>query len=112
VWLVSDPLVGIDLSAGTGETARTVGPPSIVVAAVLTGMAGWGLLAFLERRLPRGRRIWQITAWTVLALSLLGPVSAGATGGVLVSLIAMHVAVGATLVLGLAGRAADDAAAR
>jgi hypothetical protein len=112
VWLVSDPLLGIDLSVGTGETARTVGPPSIVVAALLAGGAGWALLALLERRLPRGRRVWRVTAWTVLVLSLLGPVSAGATGGVFVSLIAMHVAVGATLALGLAGRAADDLAGR
>ncbi|MDO3703101.1 DUF6069 family protein [Micromonospora sp. C28SCA-DRY-2] len=102
VWLVCDPLAGLDLTVGQSAATRTVGPASIVVAALVVGAAGWALLAFLERRLRRGRRAWRITAWTVLALSLLGPLSSGATGGVLAGLIAMHVAVGTTLILGLA----------
>lgn len=110
VWLVSDPLAGIDLTVGAGETARTVDAASIIVAAVIAGGAGWALLAFLERRLPRGRRVWRITAWSVLALSLLGPVLTGARGGALACLIVMHIAVGTTLVLGLAPQAEEDGA--
>lgn len=112
VWVVSDPVAGLDLAVGTPPTTRTVGPASIVVAALVAGAAGWALLAFLESwRQHRGRRAWRITAWTVLALSLLGPPSSGATGGVLASLIAIHLAVGATLILGLAPGAEDRSAA-
>lgn len=111
VWLVSSPLAGVDLTVGTGTTALTVGPASIVITALAAGGAGWALLALLERRSPRGRNIWRVTGWTVLTLSLLGPLSAGATGAVLASLVAMHIAVGTTLVLGLAPRATHDGAA-
>jgi Family of unknown function (DUF6069) len=104
VWLVSGPVGGIDLIVGTGASARTVGPPSIIFAAVVAGCAAWALLAVLERHVRRGRRVWQVTTWTVLVLSLLGPLSAGASGMVLGALIAMHVAVGATLIAGLAHR--------
>ena len=102
IWVVAVPIARLDLTVGSGATARTVGPVSVVVVALLAGGLAWALLALLDRRLRHGRRAWRVTAWTLLALSLLGPVGMGATAGVVVSLVAMHLAVGATLILGLA----------
>jgi hypothetical protein len=102
IWVIAVPIAGLDLTVGSGATARTVGPVSAVVVALLAGGLAWALLALLGRRLRHGRRAWRVTAWTLLALSLLGPVGMGATAGVVVTLVAMHLAVGTTLILGLA----------
>lgn len=107
IWVVAVPIAGLDLTVGSGATARNVGPVSVVVVALLAGGLAWALLALLGRRLRHGRRAWRVTAWTLLALSLLGPVSMGATAGVVVTLVAMHLAVGTTLILGLAPTAHD-----
>jgi hypothetical protein len=108
VWVVSVPIAGLDLRVGDTATARTIGPFSVVMVSLLAGVAAWSLLILLDRHPHNGRRIWHGTALTVLALSLLGPVFMGASGGVLLSLIAMHLAVGATLILGLAPRRATE----
>ncbi|MEV4629370.1 DUF6069 family protein [Micromonospora sp. NPDC049523] len=102
VWVVSVPLAGLDLTFGSGAQEQTVSPASVVLVPLLVGGAGWALLAFLEGRFRGGRRAWLITAWTVLVSSLLGPVTSGASGGVLVTLLCMHVLVGVTLIVGLA----------
>jgi hypothetical protein len=72
-----------------------------VTAALIGGFAAWGVLALLERYARHGSRIFAIIGWTVLVLSLLGPVLTGATGTVLVVLLGMHVVTGAALVIGL-----------
>nr|WP_274637047.1 DUF6069 family protein [Microbacterium bovistercoris] len=102
VWLIAVPVLGLTLEVGAGATAQTIGPLAIVIVPLLAGGAAWALLAGLERMSHRGRRTWQIIGWAVLAVSLLGPVLMGATGGVLVALLIMHLVVGVTLVLGLA----------
>lgn len=86
-------------------------PASVVVAAVVPGAIAWALLAVLERFLRRGRILWLVVGWMVLALSLLGPISMGASGAVLLSLLAMHLAVGMTLLIGLS-RPRDGRSAR
>ena len=88
------------LTVGSGPSAQTVGPLSVALTAALAGGVGWALLALLGGQLRDGRRTWRIIAGLVLAVSLLGPVSMGAAGAVLVSLIAMHLAVGGTLIPG------------
>lgn len=100
-WAIAVPLAGIDLTAGSGAAAQTVTPASIVTAALVGGIAAWGTLALLERSTTRGGRVFAIIGWTVLAVSLLGPVFTGAAGAVLVVLLVMHVVTGATLVIGL-----------
>jgi hypothetical protein len=102
VWVLSVPVAGVDLTVGSGSSRQTVGPAAVAVVSLLAGVAAWALLALLERRFRAGCRAWRITAWTVLALSLLGPLGAGATGAVLAILVAMHVVVGVTLIVGLA----------
>jgi hypothetical protein len=102
LWVLSVPVAGVDLSVGSGPSRQTVGPAAVAVASLLAGGAAWALLAFLERRFRAGRRAWRITAWVVLALSLLlGPIGAGAAGAVIATLVAMHVVVGVTLIVGL-----------
>ncbi|GAA2272631.1 hypothetical protein GCM10009853_028020 [Glycomyces scopariae] len=103
VWALAVPLAGVDLTVPQGDTALTVGPGLVAAAALAAGLAAWGLLAILERATARGRRIWTITAATVLALSLLGPLGAAGTAAVLV-LLAMHAVVGGVLIAGLARR--------
>ena len=89
-----------------GPTAQAVGPASIVFAVLVAGLAAWGVLALLERFTKTSDRTFAVVGWTVLVLSLLGPVLTGAVGVVLVVLLAMHLVTGATLVIGLplAGR--------
>jgi hypothetical protein len=107
IWVIAVPIAGLDLTVGSGATARTVGPVPVVVVALVAGVLAWALLALLGKRSRHGRRAWRVTAWTLLTLSLLGPVTMGATAGVVVSLVAMHLAVGTTLILGLAPTASD-----
>jgi hypothetical protein len=107
VWAIGVPLAGLDLTVGSGAAAQSVGPASVVVVPLLAGGAAWALLALLESRLRHGRRSWRITAWTLLALSLLGPAGADASGKVLGVLVAMHLVVGVTLIVGLAPPSPD-----
>lgn len=102
IWAIAVPVAGIDLIVGVGESARRVDLASVAIAPVGLGLAAWALLALLERLSPRGRRIWQVIGWVVLALSLVGPLSMGGAPGVLATLLAMHVVVGVTVILGLA----------
>jgi hypothetical protein len=104
VWAVSAPVLGIDLTVGIPPATQAVTPVSVLVAALVPGALAWALLALLERFSRRGRLAWLVVGWAVLALSLLGPISMGATGATLVSLLTMHVAVGVTLLVGLARR--------
>jgi ABC-type siderophore export system fused ATPase/permease subunit len=99
--VIAVPLAGVELTAGDGAAARTVGPVAVAVVSLASGAAGWGLLAFLRRRLRGGRRAWRVIACAVLALSLLGPIGMGASAAATAVLVAMHLAVGVTLILGL-----------
>jgi hypothetical protein len=101
VWVAAVPLAGLDLVAGAGAAAQTIGPPSIVVAVLVAGFSAWGVLALFERFSRHGRTYFVTVGWIVLALSLLGPIGTGAAPAVLAVLLAMHVVTGATLVVGL-----------
>ncbi|GAA1504181.1 hypothetical protein GCM10009761_02330 [Agromyces terreus] len=101
VWAAAVPLAGLDLMVGSGAAAQRVAPPAIVVAALFAGCAAWAVLALLERFTRSSGRIFAVIGWTVLALSLLGPVLTGAKPAVLGVLLAMHLVTGATLMIGL-----------
>jgi hypothetical protein len=104
VWAVAVPLAGATLTVRTGGGTRTVGPAAVVVASLLAGLAGWALLAVLERSTARPGRIWTITALILLALSLTGPLGS-ATGAVAaLVLTALHLVTAAVLVPGLVRR--------
>ncbi|WP_350346771.1 DUF6069 family protein [Agromyces sp. G08B096] len=101
VWVVAVPGLGLDLAIGSGVQAQTVGPAAIGTVALIAGAAAWAVLALLERFARRGARIFTILGWTLLALSLLGPATTGAAAPVVLTLVAMHLATGATLMVGL-----------
>ncbi|MFJ8578369.1 DUF6069 family protein [Micromonospora sp. NPDC093277] len=104
LWVVNDPWASIDLAVRQGDTTQHIGPTAVVVAALIAGLAAWGLLALLERTVRRPARIFRIIALIVLVLSLVGPLGSGVgTSGRLV-LLGMHLTVGAALIIGLPGR--------
>jgi hypothetical protein len=74
------------------------------VTSLLAGLAGWLLVAVLERFVARPRRIWTISAPAVLAASLTGPLSSGVGAAAVVALLLLHLVVAAVLVAGLMRR--------
>lgn len=101
VWTVSVPILGIDLVAGSGPSAQTVGPVGVAVVPLVAGGVAWMLLALLEKAGTAGRRVWLVLGLVFLAVSLAGPLTMATSAGVMVSLLAMHLLVGATLIVGL-----------
>ncbi|MET7750796.1 DUF6069 family protein [Micromonospora sp. NPDC005367] len=104
LWVVKDPWAGIDLAVRQGDTTRHIGPVAVVVAALTAGLAAWGLLALLERTVGHPVRTFRIIALVVLVLSLAGPLGGGVDINSRLALLAMHLTVGAALILGLPGR--------
>ncbi|WP_214401674.1 DUF6069 family protein [Pseudonocardia lacus] len=97
VWAVVRLVGGADLDVATASGPATVGLPAVVLTALAAGLAGWALLAGLERWTRAGHRAWRWVAGVVLAVSLLGPVTTALTWTSLACLVALHVAVGAAL---------------
>ncbi|MDL4819009.1 DUF6069 family protein [Actinomadura opuntiae] len=100
VWVIADPIAG----AGMHARGRHVGPAAVLVSTLLVGLAGWALLAVMERRAKRPGRTWGITAGIVLGVSMTGPLDSEGPG-TYAALTAMHLVVGAVLIAGL-GRTA------
>jgi len=110
VWLVADPLLGVELAAPTrpgSEELQSITPALVAGTSLVVALAAWGLLALLERFTARPRVIWTAIAVLVGLLSLAGPLSALAstTAANGLSLGLMHLAVAAALIPGLAGTA-------
>ena len=85
-WTLNVPLGGAEL------TVRTNGTTSVV------GLAGWALLALLERFVRRPARVWTVIALTVLVLSLAGPLGSGVGATTKIALVGLHLTVGLVLV--------------
>ncbi len=99
VWVVAVPLFGVHLLVRFGSgAAETVGVDYVVGASVIASLAGWGLLAMLERRTSRARSIWTVVAIVVLLVSLSLPLSVAATTASKIVLALMHVAAAAVLI--------------
>ncbi|MEU7457927.1 DUF6069 family protein [Streptosporangium roseum] len=108
LWTLAGPVAGIDLTVRLGEGVQPVGPGAVVVASLLAGLAGWALLASLERITKRPGRTWTVIAVVVLALSLAGPLGGAVGTASTVTLAGMHLIVAAVLIPGL-GRPARGA---
>ncbi|HET7305703.1 MAG TPA: DUF6069 family protein [Segeticoccus sp.] len=89
---------GIELVTDAG---RTVGAISVVVVASLVALAGWGVVAVLERRTGRPALWWGLVASAALSLSILGPGAAATDAGVLLGLVLLHVVTAAVVMGGL-----------
>ncbi|MCG5452235.1 DUF6069 family protein [Micromonospora hortensis] len=92
---------GVDLAVRSANSTRQVTVAAVIVATTVAALAGWALLAVLERRTNRSRVWWTSTAVAVLLLSLvIGPPS-GVGGGAKVTLALLHLSVGVILIIGL-----------
>jgi hypothetical protein len=100
VWVIADPLAGVDLAARTAASSESVpvGPVAVVVSTLLAGLAGWGLLAVLERFTSKPARAWTVIALAVLLLSLIGPFGSGVGTTSKLVLASMHLVAGAVLI--------------
>lgn len=104
VWALAVPLAGADLTVRMDGGTQTVGPVLVAVVSILAGLAGWGLLAALERRAARPARTWRIIALAVLAASLLGPLGSAVGAAATLVLLLLHLVVGGVLVIWLVRR--------
>jgi hypothetical protein len=99
VWVLAVPVLGVDLAAvPIGGPEQRVGPLAVAAGPLCAGLAGWALLAVLERRTARPRRSWTATALVVLTLSLVTPLLGGVGPAATVTLVAMHLVVGGVLI--------------
>ncbi|MGP3989238.1 DUF6069 family protein [Streptomyces sp. 3N207] len=113
VWLVADPVLGHRLRIVDGEQTLDIGAVPVVLVALLAALAGWGLLAALERfGVRRARAVWTGVAVAVLALSFLPLTGDGMDGGTRAALALMHLAVAAVLIPGLLTKDAAAATPR
>ena len=108
IWVIARPLAGaaLDVRRGSGAAPQAVGPAAVALATGLAGLAGWGLLALLERFTTPARVAWTTTAIVALVLSLAGPLGA-TTAAAKAVLIAMHLVAAAVLIPTLARTAAN-----
>lgn len=106
VWLIAKPLLGIALTLPMAGGAQTmeVGWGSVLVISLVASLAGWGLLAILERFTPRARVTWIVFGSVALLLSFAGPglAASAASGATRVALAIMHMVVAAVLIPSLA----------
>ena len=102
VWVLAVLVLGIRLQApaGTGYPEPVdIGPLNVAFASVVLSLAGWAVLAAIERLTPHARRIWLVLALVALAASLAMPLSGTAVGAAnRAVLVLMHVTVAAVLI--------------
>jgi Family of unknown function (DUF6069) len=100
VWVVAHALDGVELRVrlGSGTDGQAVGPAAVALATIVAGLAGWVLLAALERFTPRARGLWTVAATVGPVVSLAGPLGSGVTTGAKLSLMGMHLAAAAILI--------------
>ncbi|HEV2999102.1 MAG TPA: DUF6069 family protein [Solirubrobacteraceae bacterium] len=93
-----------------GKDAQDLSAGWAAVVAAFAALAGWGLLALLERFTERAPRVWAVLAGLVFLLTLGGPFSGhGVSDDNRLALLAMHVAVAAVVIPLLYRSASRDA---
>ncbi|MBX9387568.1 DUF6069 family protein [Streptomonospora nanhaiensis] len=99
VWAVA-VAAGVEVEAVQGGAVRPVGPAAVAVASLAAGLAGWALLALLERtvRRPAPHRLWTAVAVAFLVLSLVGPLTSGTGAAGTAVLLLLHTAPAAVLI--------------
>jgi hypothetical protein len=101
VFTVVHSTAGVDLAARTGTAVQHITLPAVLIAAAVSAVAGWALLALLERLTTRARPVWTMSAVAVVLLSLLVGPTAGVTVAAKVGLALLHLAVGAVVIGGM-----------
>ncbi|GAA2379047.1 DUF6069 family protein [Streptomyces cuspidosporus] len=102
IWLLAHEAFGVDLRTPDGPGATTTSElpfAAVPLSVLVVSLLGWALLALLERFTARARTVWTAVAGAVLVMSLFAPVfSEGLTGGNRLTLVCLHLAVGAVLI--------------
>lgn len=101
VWAVAELALGVDLRspATSAQPSHDIAATHVAVAAATSSLAGWALLAVLERLTARARTVWTVIAAAVLVVSLGAPLSgAEITAADQAVLVALHITVAAVLV--------------
>jgi hypothetical protein len=96
VWAVIR-LLGVELTLKAGSGTSQVGAVDVLLASLVAGLAAWAVYALLARW--RRTRWWPFVGSTAIAISITGP-SYLADGISAVSLICLHILVGAVLITG------------
>ncbi len=99
-WAILSQAAGIDLQARQGSVMHINGV-SVFVATLATSLAGWGLLAVLERRTPNARNVWTLVATIFCITSLGSPLLNGIGVDAKLALASLHLVVGTIVILGL-----------
>lgn len=112
IWLAAVPLLGnvLQVAQSGGRAPIEIGVSSVIVIAAAVSLAGWGVLAVLERLTRRARTIWTATAAVVLAASFAPLLSSGTPAATRVVLILMHLTVAGILITTLPRGASANAA--
>lgn len=97
VWLVGH-LAGADYWITDSQGSVRIDALVTTQVTVILGLAGWAVLALLERLTRYGTRIWTVLAVLIVALSMLPVALVEATTATRVALVAVHLAVGAVLI--------------
>lgn len=102
IWAIAVLFLGVELQAtsGPGSTELEAVPlGAVVLMSLCTSLAGWGLLAVLERLIRPARTAWTVIALSVLIISYGGPLlGTGIPTGSRITLALMHTAVAALLI--------------
>lgn len=101
VWVVAVPVLGQDLLVpGRGDRdPMEITLPFVVTTALVASLAGWALLAVLERVSRRAVTVWRVVAALTLLVSFAAPLlTEGMDTGTRVTLAVMHAVVAAVLI--------------
>ena len=101
LWAVVELVFDHDLRGPVAGAATVldVGPAQVLAGSLLAALAGWGLLALLERFTARARDLWAVIAVVFMIGSLGGPLSGtGVTTADRWALVGLHLVVGAVLI--------------
>lgn len=102
-WALATHVAGVHLSVRfPHSTVSTVGVGTIVAAASVATLFGWGLLTALEGRARNPRKIWMTAALVIFLASLGLPIAFATTTSAMIGLIAIHLTVVVVAVTGLA----------
>jgi hypothetical protein len=88
------PVLGhpLRIADDAGQHTLEIGVVAVIILAFAAGVAGWALLAVLERLTRRAIAIWTTSATLVLLVSFLPPAAPGADTTTRLGLGLMHIA--------------------
>jgi hypothetical protein len=101
-WAIAGPLADVELAVRSGAAGKIqhIGLPAVIFVSLVAGLAGWALLAGLERLTRRARAAWTVCAVAALIVSLAGPLAA-LTATASIVLVCLHLLVAGVLITGL-----------